>query len=92
MTLTSKSDLIAAVASDLGLSKAKATEAVDAVLSNIASLARGGRLTIRGFGKFETRTYKARTVRSGVLGAGNSVEVPERTRIVFKAGKDLDQN
>jgi DNA-binding protein HU-beta len=72
----------------LDCSKAKAAQAVDAVLASIVTLAEHGPLAIRSFGRFEMRTRSARTVLSGVA-AGKTFEVPERTNLTFKASKSL---
>jgi DNA-binding protein HU-beta len=79
-----KQDLVAALAAQLGLKKAKAAEITDRLFSPsgiIASeLKRGGKVTISGFGSFEARkraerdwtdprTGKSATIKASVLPA-----------------------
>ena len=51
------------------------------------TLARGGRVELRGFGAFSVKVREARTGRNPRT--GEAVEVPEKAVPFFKAGKDL---
>jgi len=61
---------------------------VDAIFNEItASLARGKRIELRGFGTFSVRIWEARTGRNPQTGA--SVTVPKKAVPHFKAGKEM---
>jgi DNA-binding protein HU-beta len=60
-----KKDLVGKIASDASITRAQATRALEAFLSGIqASLERGDRVTISGFGTFGVSHRKARQVRN----------------------------
>jgi len=81
-----KTDLIAAVAEQSGLSKKDAEKAVNATIDTIIkAVAEGDKIQITGFGTFEQRQRNART---GVdPRTGNSIEIPASKVPAFKAGK-----
>ena len=81
-----KTDLIAAVAEQSGLSKKDAEKAVNATIDTIINaVAEGDKIQITGFGTFEQRQRNART---GVdPRTGNSIEIPASKVPAFKAGK-----
>jgi integration host factor subunit beta len=65
-----------------------AEKIVDAIFDEIiASLARGKRVELRGFGTFSLRVHKAQTGRNPRTGA--LVPVPKRTHPHFKMGKEM---
>jgi DNA-binding protein HU-beta len=83
-----KAELIDAVASSADLSKASATEAVDAVVDTItASLRKGDSVTLVGFGTFEVRARAARTGRNPQT--GEEIQIKASKAPAFKAGKAL---
>jgi DNA-binding protein HU-beta len=83
-----KAELIDAVASSADLSKASATEAVDAVVDTItASLRKGDSVTLVGFGTFEVRDRAARTGRNPQT--GEEIQIKASKAPAFKAGKAL---
>ena len=83
-----KAELIDAVASSADLSKASATEAVDAVVDTITeSLSNGDSVTLVGFGTFEVRDRAARTGRNPQTGA--EIQIKASKAPAFKAGKAL---
>ena len=83
-----KAELIDAVASSADLSKASATEAVDAVVETItASLRKGDSVTLVGFGTFEVRNRAARTGRNPQT--GEEIQIKASKAPAFKAGKAL---
>jgi integration host factor subunit beta len=51
------------------------------------TLARGGRVELRGFGAFSVKVREARVGRNPRT--GEAVDVPEKAVPFFKAGKDL---
>ena len=61
---------------------------VDALFDEIiASLARGKRIELRGFGTFSVKVHEARTGRNPRTGA--LVPVPKRAHSHFKTGKEM---
>ncbi len=56
----------------------------------IEKLAAGGRVELRGFGAFSTRSRDARTGRNPRT--GDTVNVPAKRVPYFKPGKDIRQN
>ena len=81
-----KTDLIAAVAEQSGLSKKDAEKAINATIDTIIkAVADGDKIQLTGFGTFQQRQRNART---GVdPRTGNSIEIPASKVPAFKAGK-----
>lgn len=85
-----KNDLVAAVSSDTGLSKADASKAVDGVFNTVASaLRRGDDVRLVGFGTFSVVNRKASVGRNPRTGA--TIQIPASRQPKFKAGKGLKQ-
>ena len=83
-----KMDLIAAVADETELSRAKASEVVDAVFGAIeAALKKREEVRLVGFGTFATAERKAGTGRNPRT--GETMEIAASTAVRFKAGKGL---
>ena len=83
-----KNDLVAAVATDSGLSKADAAKAVEAVFNNISSsLSDGTEVRLVGFGTFSVGHRKATTGRNPQTGA--VIQIKASNQAKFKAGKGL---
>jgi DNA-binding protein HU-beta len=83
-----KAELIDAVASSADLSRASATQAVDAVVDTITeSLSKGDSVTLVGFGTFEVRARAARTGRNPQT--GEEIQIKASKAPAFKAGKAL---
>ncbi|MCB9744341.1 MAG: HU family DNA-binding protein [Alphaproteobacteria bacterium] len=89
-----KKDLVAKLAEKTGLTKAKAAEAVDAIFSAESrkgiiaiELDAGRKVTIPGFGTFNTRRRKAR--RGTNPSTGTEIEIPAKTVVTFSPGKNL---
>ena len=83
-----KSELIDAIASDSGLSKADAGRALDGVTSAITSaLKDGGSVSMVGFGTFSVKHRAARTGRNPRT--GESIQIKASNNPSFKAGKAL---
>ncbi len=81
-------DLIAAVADQSDLPKAKAAAVVDAVFSAIEqALKKKEEVRLVGFGSFATATRKASTGRNPRTGA--EIQIEESTSVRFKPGKAL---
>lgn len=83
-----KNDLVAAVASGTGLSKADSAKAVDGVFDSIAgALRRGDDVRLVGFGTFNVVQRKASVGRNPRTGA--TIQIPASRQPKFKAGKGL---
>ena len=83
-----KNELIAAVAEETDLTKAKATEAVDAFIDAVArSLATGDEVRLVGFGTFlvvQRRATEGRNPRTGAV-----IKIAASKQPKFRAGKAL---
>ncbi len=85
-----KSELIASVSSEAGLTKADATRAVDAVIKGISSsLGKGDSVALAGFGTFSVKHRAARTGRNPQTGATMNISASKVP--AFKAGKALKE-
>jgi DNA-binding protein HU-beta len=83
-----KAELVSRVASDCGITKAKALQAVDCVVDSIqTTLGGGGRIAIAGLGTFGTSNRAARMGRNPQT--GQSINIPARRAPTFKAAKAL---
>jgi DNA-binding protein HU-beta len=81
-------DLIAAVAEQTELSRAKATEVVDAVFGSIErALKQQDEVRLVGFGTFATAQRKAGKGRNPRT--GEEMDIPASTTVRFKVGKGL---
>src|SRR5512139_488477 len=85
-SVVTKSDLVHAAARAGNLSKSAAGEAVNAVFDAIvASVAKGNRVTVVGFGTFLPRKRKARSGRSPTN--GKEIRINAKTVPAFAAGQ-----
>ena len=83
-----KNDLVDAVASRSGLSKADTAKAVDGVISSITSSLSGGtEVRLVGFGTFSVSRRAATTGRNPRT--GERIQIPASNQPKFKAGKAL---
>ncbi len=83
-----KTELIAAIANDAGLSKKDAEKALNAFVENVTNeLKAGGKVQLVGFGSFEVKERAARTGRNPQSGA--EIKIEAKKLPVFKAGKQL---
>lgn len=86
-----KIELVEAVATNAGLTKADATRAIDATFDAITeTLKKGDKLTLIGFGTFGVSRREGRTGRNPQTGA--TVEIPARNVVSFKAGTQLKKS
>lgn len=84
-----KSDLIDAMAAEAGISKAQAKKALDSFTDNVSgALAKGGRVSLVGFGTFSTSKRSAREGRNPQT--GKKIQIPAKTVAKFKAGSELN--
>ena len=83
-----KGELVDAVAGAAGLSRSEATKAVDGVLDAIqGTLARGGSVSLVGFGTFSVKARASRTGRNPRT--GEAIHIKASKVPGFKAGKGL---
>ncbi len=83
-----KAELSDTVAEKLGISRKRAMRTVNAVLRVISDLLRDkGKVAVKGFGTFESRTRKGRAYKHPKT--GESVVVPDKGTVVFKPSKNL---
>ena len=83
-----KSDLAKSVALTANLPKKTAEDVVNTIFESLSQeLAEGGRIEIRGFGSFYSKTYDAREGRNPRT--GEAINVPEKTHGLFRVGKEL---
>ena len=83
-----KAELIDAMASGAGLSKADAKKALDAFVDSTSNaLKKGERVALVGFGSFSVSTRSARKGRNPQT--GKEISIPAKKVVKFKAGADL---
>ena len=83
-----KTELVDAIAAAADITKAQAGRALDAVLESVTeTLKKGEKVTLIGFGTFETRERAARTGRNPQT--GKEIQTAASTTPAFKAGKKL---
>ena len=81
-----KTDLIAGIAEKAGLSKKDAEKAWDAATATIVEAVKGGdKVSLVGFGTFESRKRAARQGRNPKT--KEAITIPASTAPAFKAGK-----
>lgn len=86
-----KSELVEAVATKAGLTKADALRAIDATFETITcALKEGNRVPLVGFGTFAVSRREAREGRNPQTGA--TVKIPARNAVTFKAGTQLKES
>ena len=83
-----KTDLIAAAAEQSGMSKKDTERVLNAAIDTIvASLAKGERVQISGFGIFEVKTREARVGRNPRT--KETIQIPATRLPAFKASRAL---
>lgn len=83
-----KAELIEAMASDAGLSKADAKKALDAFVNTTTSaLKKGDRVALVGFGSFSVSKRAARKGRNPQT--GKEINIKAKNVVKFKAGAEL---
>ncbi|MFO7869475.1 MAG: HU family DNA-binding protein [Bacteroidales bacterium] len=86
-----KAELIDQIASESGLSKADSKKALEAFTQSVsASLKKGDKISLVGFGSFSTSKRSARTGRNPQT--GKTITIPEKNTVKFKAGKELSDS
>ncbi len=85
-----KSDLIDELSDETGLSMTKAGDVVNTVFNGIAkTLAKGGRVELRGFGSFKVKKYKGYKGKNPKT--GETVKVKPKKLPFFKCGKEMKE-
>jgi len=83
-----KQELIKKIAADAGLTQKQAAAALEATVSAIENtVADGKKVSLIGFGTFESKKREARTSRNPRT--GEAVKVAASTVPAFKAGKEF---
>lgn len=83
-----KGDLVGKMAKDTGLTKSQADAAFKSMIGSItASLKKGQKVTIVGFGTFSVARRKARTGRNPQTGA--AIKIAARKIPKFASGSEL---
>ncbi len=83
-----KAELVDAIASKAGLSKADAKKALDAFVDTTSeALKKGDRVALVGFGSFSVSERGARTGRNPQT--GQPITIKAKKVVKFKAGSDL---
>jgi DNA-binding protein HU-beta len=86
-----KAELVEAIASESGLSKADAKRALDAfVTSTTAALKTGDRVALVGFGSFSISARAARKGRNPQT--GKEIKIAAKKVVKFKAGAELSDS
>ena len=83
-----KVELVEAVATATGLTKADSTRAIDATFAAITeALVKGDKVPLVGFGTFGVSERAAREGRNPAT--GETIQIPEAKTVKFSAGKAL---
>ncbi len=87
-----KTEMIAKIAADAGISKGAAAKAVNSFLGTIAGelKKKEGKVTLTGFGTFSKVRRKARTGRNPQT--GEAIKIKASNSVKFKAGKKLKES
>jgi len=83
-----KAELVAKIASEVGLTKSQAEKALDGFISTVSGALSGGdKITLVGFGTFSISARSQREGRNPRTGA--KIKIPASKVVKFKAGKTL---
>jgi DNA-binding protein HU-beta len=83
-----KAELIDAIASEAGLTKADAKKALDGfVNATTSAMKKGDRISLVGFGSFSVTNRAARTGRNPQT--GKEIKIAAKNVVRFKAGAEL---
>lgn len=83
-----KAELVEAVATATGLTKADVTRVMESIFETITeSLKAGNKVPVAGFGTFDVSTRAARSGRNPKT--GETIEIAARNAVTFKAGSAL---
>ena len=86
-----KAELIDAIASEAGLTKADAKKALDGFVgATTDALKKGERISLVGFGSFDISKRNARNGRNPKTGA--VIQIAAKNTVRFKAGSELSSS
>ncbi|MDX1667388.1 MAG: HU family DNA-binding protein [Saprospiraceae bacterium] len=86
-----KGDLVSKIMDEANLTKAQASDALNAVLDGISeSLQDGERVTLIGFGTFSINRRDARKGRNPQT--GETIQIAAKNVVKFKPGKELSES
>jgi len=84
--IVTKGELVAQMASEAGISKAAAEKALKAFTGGITNaLKKGNKVSLVGFGTFDTSKRAARTGRNPQT--GEDIKIPAKNAVKFKVAK-----
>lgn len=85
-----KSDLINQIVTKTGITKTKANQVIDAMVESIGNtLSKGDKVTLVGFGTFETREKSERVGRNPKT--GETIAIPKKRVAKFRPGLGLSE-
>ncbi|MGD0398324.1 MAG: HU family DNA-binding protein [Syntrophobacteraceae bacterium] len=85
-----KAELVAKIASEVGLTKSQAEKALDGFVSAVSNaLSAGDKITLVGFGTFSVAKRSKREGRNPRT--GKKIKIPAKIVAKFKAGKTLSE-
>ena len=85
-----KAELVAKIASEVGLTKSQADKAVAGFVSAVSEALSGGdKITLVGFGTFSIAKRAKREGRNPRT--GKKIKIPAKKAVKFKAGKTLSE-
>ncbi|MGO9021261.1 MAG: HU family DNA-binding protein [Syntrophobacteraceae bacterium] len=85
-----KAELVAKIASEVGVAKSLAEKAVDGFVAAVSGALSGGeKITLVGFGTFSVGTRAQREGRNPRT--GEKIKIPASKVVKFKAGKTLSE-
>lgn len=85
-----KKDIVRTISEELGLTQLKTKEIVQKTFDGIIDvLVKDGRIELRNFGVFEVKKRAARKGRNPKT--GDTVDVPAKFVVTFKAGREMEQ-
>lgn len=86
-----KGDIVNQIASDAGITKPQAQEALDSVIKTTSNeLKNGNKVTIIGFGTFSVSKRSARKGRNPQT--GEEINIPAKKVVKFKPGRELSDH
>ena len=86
-----KGDLINKIADSAKITKAQASEALNAVLDSVSkALKKGDKVTLIGFGTFSISKREARSGRNPQT--GQTIKIAAKKVVKFKPGKELSDS
>lgn len=86
----SKTDLVAFIAEETGLTKVDSAHALEAVMAGVTKgLKKEGKVTLTGFATFNAKHKEAKMGRNPRT--GESVKIPARMAVTIKAGSKLKE-